>query len=73
VHTCKVEPFVLVQVGLEEFDISITECTEEALVSDVAHAVECEFCGTFLEKDRLDLDVVRFRCSTVVIQETRHL
>ena len=73
VYTCEVEPFVLVQVGLEELHISVTKCSEEALVSDVAHAVQREFRGTLLKQDRLDLYVVGFRCSAVVVQETGHL
>ena len=73
VHARKVEPFVLVHVGLKEFHVSIAECAEEALISDVAHAVECEFCGTFLEQNGLDLDVVGLWGSAVVVEETRHL
>jgi hypothetical protein len=73
VHARKIEPFVLVNVWLEEFYIAITECPEEAFVAHVTHAVECKFCGAFLEKNRFDLNVVGFGRSAVVVQEARHL
>jgi hypothetical protein len=72
-HACEVEPLVLVNVWLEELHIAVTECSEEAFVTDVTHAVKCKFCGAFLEKNRLDLNVVGFRRSAVVVQEARHL
>jgi hypothetical protein len=73
VHTGKVEPLVFVYVWLEELHIAVAECAEESFIADIAHAIECKLCGTFLKQDRLDLDVVGFRRSAVVVQEARHL
>jgi hypothetical protein len=73
VHTCEVEPLVLVQAGLEEFHIAVAKRAEEALVANIAHAVQGKLGGSFLQEYRLDLDVVGFWRSAVVVQEARHL
>ena len=39
-HTCKIEPLVLVQAGLEELHVAIAERAEETLVANIAHAVQ---------------------------------
>jgi hypothetical protein len=72
-HTCEVEPLVLVQAGLEELHIAVAKRAEEALVANIAHAVQGKLGGSFLQEYRLDLDVVGFWRSAVVVQEARHL
>lgn len=72
-HTRKIEPLVLVQAWLEELHVAIAERAEETLVADIAHAVQSKLGRAFLQKYRLDLNVVGLWRSTVIVQEARHL
>ena len=67
VDTHDVEPVRTLFRWPKEFDPAISESSEKSLVSDITHTIECEFRLSFLQKNRLDVDVVRFMSSSIVI------
>ena len=68
-----IEPVGFLHSWLEELDLAIPKCPKEPLVSDIAHAIERKLGLAFLQKHRLDKDVIRFWGSSVVIEQTGNL
>lgn len=66
----QIEPILLLCAWLEEFDLAIAKCPEQTLIPYIAHAVQSELGLSFLQQDRLDHNIVGFRCSTVVVDQT---
>lgn len=73
VYAHEVEPVVFLCCRLEELDLAVTECPEKSFIPDIAHAVQGQLRVSFLQQYWLDLDVVGFRCASVVIDQTRNL
>ena len=68
-----VEPVGLLCSRAEELDLAISERSEEPLVANIAHAVECQFGAPLLQKHGLDLNVIRLVSAAVVVDESAHL
>ena len=68
--THKIKPILLLRPGLEELDFAISKCSKKSLIPHIAHTVQCKLCISLLQKYGLDLDVVRFGSSSVVIDQT---
>ena len=69
----EIKPIVLLGSRLEKFDFSVTKRPEQTLVPNVAHAIEGQLCVSFLQEDGLDLDIVRFESSSIVVDQARCL
>ena len=72
-NTHNVEPFVLLRPWLEKLDVAIPEVTEQALVADVAHAVQRKFGVALLQQDWFDSDIVSLIVAAIVVDEPRDL
>jgi len=73
-HAHQIEPVTFLYTWkitrLEELHVSITEGSEEAFISDIAHAIECKLSTPLLQQYRLDLDLVSFWSLAVIVQQT---
>jgi hypothetical protein len=69
----QIEPIALLGIWSEELHSSVAEGTEEALVSDIAHAVQRELRMPFLEENGFDRDIIRLGGAAVVVHQTRDL
>lgn len=67
VYTHEIEPVLLLHARLKEFDFPISESPKQSLVSDVAHAIESKLCVSLLKQNRLNLYIIRFRGSPIVV------
>lgn len=48
VDTHEIKPITLLGAGLKELDLTISEGPEQALITDIAHAVESKLGATLL-------------------------
>lgn len=67
VDTHKVEPFIFVCAGLEEFHIALPEVPKHTLIANVTHAIEGELGSALLQQDWFDRHLVGFHVTPVVI------
>ena len=73
VDTHEVEPVLLLHPGLVKFDFPISEGPKQALVPNVAHAIQCELRISFLKQYRFNLDIIRFGSSAIVVNQASSL
>lgn len=69
----QIEPILLLCARLKKLDLSISKSSKQALISNIAHAVQGEFRLSLLQQDWLDDNVVRFGSPSVVIEQTGNL
>ncbi len=68
-HAHQIEPITLLQVRLKELDLAVPECAKQALVSDIAEAIQRELRAALLEEHWLHGDVVRLGRAPVVVDK----
>ena len=66
-YTHEIEPIIFLSSWLVELDLSVTEGPKKTLVPDVAHAIQGQLCISLLYEHRLDLNVIGFRGSSVIV------
>lgn len=66
----QVEPVLLLHARPEELDFAITKRAKQSFVPHIAHAVQRELRATLLQQHRLDENIVRLRCPTIVVDKT---
>lgn len=69
----QIKPVLLLGTRLKKLDLPVPKGPEKPFISDIAHTVKSEFGLSFLQQNRLHEDVVRFRSSTVVIDQSGYL
>jgi len=65
----KVEPVLLLSAWPEKLYFPISEGSIQPLVPHVAHAIQCKLSLSLLQQHRLDLNVICFGSTSVVVDK----
>lgn len=65
----EIEPVLLLCAGPEKLYFPISEGSVQPLIPHIAHTVQCKLSVSLLQQHRLDLDVICFGSTSVVVDE----